>query len=52
MENKTRLITLSDSPGMDGELVILRTNAPAERLRALEVEICNAYTKDSDIPIW
>ena len=24
MENKTRLITLSDSPGMDGELVIFR----------------------------
>ncbi|MBR9960875.1 hypothetical protein [Anaerostipes sp. Marseille-Q3525] len=52
MENKTRLIILSDSPGMDGELVIFRTNVPAKRLKALEVESCNAYTNDTDIPIW
>lgn len=52
MENKTRLITLSDSPGMDGELVIFRTNAPVERLKALEVESCKAYTNNTDIPVW
>ena len=52
MENKTRLITLSDSPGMDGELVIFRTNAPVERLKALEVESCKAYTNNTDIQVW
>lgn len=52
MENKTRLIALSDDPGMGGELVILRTNAPVERLKILEVESCKAYTNDTDIPVW
>lgn len=52
MENETRLIALSDSPGMDGELVILRTNAPVERLKVLEVESCKAYTNDTDVPVW
>lgn len=52
MENKTRLIALSDDPGMDGELVIFRTNAPIERLKVLETESCKAYTNDDDIPIW
>ena len=49
MENKTRLIILSDSPGMDGELVIFRTNAPVERLKSLEVESCKAYTNNTDM---
>ena len=35
-----------------GELVILRTNAPVERLKVLEVESCKAYTNDTDVPIW
>ena len=38
MKDKTRLIALSDSPEMDGELVIFETNAPSKRLKELEKE--------------
>lgn len=36
MKQETRYIALSDESGMGGELIILQTNAPAKRLKALE----------------
>lgn len=40
--------------GMGGELIILQTNAPAKRLKALEKESCEIYTNGDyeDVPIW
>ena len=35
MKQETRYIALSDESGMGGELIILQTNAPAKRLKAL-----------------
>lgn len=54
MKQETRYIALSDESGMGGELIILQTNAPAKRLKELERESCEIYTKGDyeDIPIW
>ena len=49
---KKRNIVLSDSNGMDGELVILRTNAPINRLKSLEKESQKLYANGEDVPIW
>lgn len=43
MKQETRYIALSDESGMGGELIILQTNAPAKRLKALEKESCEIY---------
>ena len=43
MKQETRYIALSDESGMGGELIILQTNAPAKRLKALEKESCEGY---------
>lgn len=45
MKDKTRLIALSDSPEMDGELVIFETNAPSKRLKELEKESCALFLR-------
>ena len=54
MKQETRYIALSDESGMGGELIILQTNAPAKRLKALEKESCEIYTNGDyeDVPIW
>lgn len=54
MKDKTRLIALSDSPEMDGELVIFETNAPSKRLKELEKESCALFTEEAydEIPNW
>lgn len=54
MKQETRYIALSDESGMGGELIILETNAPIERLKALEKESCEIYTNGDyeDVPIW
>lgn len=54
MKQETRYIALSDESGMGGELIILKTNAPAKRLKALEKESCEIYTNGDyeDVPIW
>ena len=49
MKDKTRLIALSDSPEMDGELVIFETNAPSKRLKELEKESCALFTEEAYI---
>lgn len=53
MKQETRYIALSDESGMGGELIILQTNAPAKRLKALEKESCEIYTNGDyeDVPI-
>ena len=47
-----RYITLSDGTGMDGELLIFLTNAPATLLKTLEKLSCEAIDRDEDAPIW
>lgn len=52
---ETRLISLSDDSCMGSTLYIFKTNAPAERLRALEEQCCHVYINGGDeegIPIW
>lgn len=50
-----RYITLSDGTGMGDELIIFKTDAPAEELKNLERRSCQVYLdggSSEDIPIW
>lgn len=54
-KTEKRLITLSDGTGMGGELLIIRTDAPAEVLSELEKISCEIFINGAnheDVPIW
>ncbi|WP_288619187.1 hypothetical protein [uncultured Eubacterium sp.] len=54
-KTEKRLITLSDGTGMGGELLVIRTDAPAEVLSELEKISCEIFINGSDaekVPIW
>ena len=42
-KTEKRLITLSDGTGMGGELLVIRTDAPAEVLSELEKISCEIF---------
>lgn len=44
-KTEKRLITLSDGTGMGGELLVFRTDAPAEVLSELEKISCEIFIK-------
>ncbi len=50
--SNTRYITLLDGASMNGELIVIRTNAPVELLKELENLSNVAYKNDDDIPLW
>lgn len=50
-----RFVILSGGRMMGTELVIFKTDAPKERLQALEKECCDLYANgasDYDVPLW
>lgn len=50
-----RHISLSDGTGMGDELIVFKTNAPAEVLKELERISCQFYIDGGDyedVPIW
>ena len=52
---KKRLIALTNGTGMGGELIVFSTNAPKERLQALEKESCDVILNGGDmedVPLW
>ena len=52
---KKRLIALTNGTGMGGELIVFSTNAPKERLQALEKESCDVFLNGGDmedVPLW
>ena len=54
-KTEKRLITLSDGTGMGGELLVIRTDAPAEVLSELEKISCEIFINGAnyeDVPIW
>ena len=54
-KTEKRLITLSDGTRMDGELLVFRTDAPAEVLSELEKISCEIFINGAnyeDVPIW
>ena len=54
-KTEKRLITLSDGTGMGGELLVFRTDAPAEVLSELEKISCEIFINGADyedVPIW
>ena len=51
-KENTRYITLSDGTSMNGELIVIRTNAPVELLKELENLSNVAYKNDDDVPLW
>lgn len=54
-KTEKRLITLSDGTRMGGELLVFRTDAPAEVLSKLEKISCEIFINGSDaekVPIW
>lgn len=54
-KTEKRLISLSDGTGMGGELLVIRTDAPAEVLSELEKISCEIFINGSDaekVPIW
>lgn len=46
---KKRLIALTNGTGMGGELIVFSTNAPKERLQALEKESCDVFLNGGDM---
>lgn len=52
--NVSRYITLSDGTGMNDELIVIKTTAPAELLKNLEQQSCEAYLqgKEDEVPMW
>ena len=54
-KTEKRLITLSDGTRMGGELLVFRTDAPAEVLSELEKISCEIFINGADyedVPIW
>ena len=55
MKNDLRNIALNEGTGMDGTMYVFKTNAPVERLKALEKE-CNDIIDNGgdlcDVPNW
>lgn len=54
-KTEKRLISLSDGTGMGGELLVIRTDAPAEVLSELEKISCEIFINGSDaekVHIW
>ena len=54
-KGKKRYITLCDGTTMGDELLVVKTNAPAELLKSLEMKSCEAYLTDGDdatVPWW
>ena len=39
----SRYVTLSDGTGMNDELIVIKTTAPAKLLKKLEQQSCEAY---------
>lgn len=52
--NVSRYITLSDGTGMNDELIVIKTTAPAELLKNLEQQSCEVYLqgKEDEVPMW
>ena len=49
-----RFVSLMDGTGMDGMVIVFKTNAPIEELKELERISCDCYINgnEEEVPIW